>query len=497
MKTLKKILKIFIFSVIILITLVASFITIENWRGKRAWESRVAEMKAKGEPTTLRELLGPEISEKENFAAFFYPLVKKQDGSFKAPERALKIQSVKYCNDGWEKIEEFWPSVLNGRHSKLENISRYYRSLKPSVKIEGLSDADVILDYQKQYLDIVNEYISFTERPSARFDFDGYHKLGAPVPHFLQMKLIQQVLSLRALAYIEKGNRNESFKITLAGFNVVNHMQSDIYLVSCMLNQSFFVMAVQPYWEGLQKHIWTDNELEQFAAILEQIDFLRGHVRTFQTERLFAFDFVKVDFYGSNGKSLRMRVFDTVMSTTPHNYPFLALLAWMAPKAFLYQNSVGITRYYEDFIYDQAIMEGRAPYATHPMMQDELYIKKLSIPKNPYQFVTSMSSPVAAKSLKQTFLSQVIVDETKLSVFLERYYLKHKEYPESLEQLVPEFVAEVPVDRYDGKSLRYQKLGKDSYRLYSVGSNLKDDGGFRGMDKTHQDGDLVWEVGVN
>jgi hypothetical protein len=60
---------------------------------------------------------------------------------------------------------------------------------------------------------------------------------------------------------------------------------------------------------------------------------------------------------------------------------------------------------------------------------------------------------------------------------VERWRLQHHDaLPDSLDDLVPAFLPAVPIDPYDGKPLRYKKLEK-GYCIYSIGPNLKDDGG--------------------
>ena len=49
-------------------------------------------------------------------------------------------------------------------------------------------------------------------------------------------------------------------------------------------------------------------------------------------------------------------------------------------------------------------------------------------------------------------------------------------YPDRLEQLVPEFLPELPKDLFDGQPLRYRRDGA-GYRLYSLCQNRRDDGG--------------------
>jgi hypothetical protein len=63
------------------------------------------------------------------------------------------------------------------------------------------------------------------------------------------------------------------------------------------------------------------------------------------------------------------------------------------------------------------------------------------------------------------------------SLAIERYRLRHAgEVPLGLEELVPQFLAEVPRDPFDGQPLRYKRMVA-GYRVYSVGWNEEDEGG--------------------
>lgn len=59
---------------------------------------------------------------------------------------------------------------------------------------------------------------------------------------------------------------------------------------------------------------------------------------------------------------------------------------------------------------------------------------------------------------------------------LREYRGLHGQYPDNLECLVPEFLPEPLLDRFTSEPLRYQTTGQ-TFLLYSVGRNGKDDGG--------------------
>jgi len=78
------------------------------------------------------------------------------------------------------------------------------------------------------------------------------------------------------------------------------------------------------------------------------------------------------------------------------------------------------------------------------------------------------------------------------AIACERYRRRHGELPEKLDQLVPEFLPELPVDPYTGEPLQYV-VRDDEYLVYSVGSNRIDEGGLIGEDNLQ--GDHVFRVG--
>lgn len=63
------------------------------------------------------------------------------------------------------------------------------------------------------------------------------------------------------------------------------------------------------------------------------------------------------------------------------------------------------------------------------------------------------------------------------AVALERYRLRHGEWPTNLAALAPEFLKQVPWDWMSGEPLRYRRNNDGSYLLYSVGLDGRDDGG--------------------
>ena len=80
---------------------------------------------------------------------------------------------------------------------------------------------------------------------------------------------------------------------------------------------------------------------------------------------------------------------------------------------------------------------------------------------------------------------------------LELYKRSIGSYPDSLDELVPNYITRLPSDPFSSQSFRYSKRG-DVYNLYSFGPDLDDDEGRiecerRAMTMDENDGDLIYK----
>ncbi len=81
------------------------------------------------------------------------------------------------------------------------------------------------------------------------------------------------------------------------------------------------------------------------------------------------------------------------------------------------------------------------------------------------------------------------VDLMRMGLLLEEQYAETGRYPDSLNAIAEDLGEPVPVDPFTGNPYRYIPEG-DTFRLYSVGRNLSDEGGSRDW----QAGDWPWRV---
>jgi hypothetical protein len=91
--------------------------------------------------------------------------------------------------------------------------------------------------------------------------------------------------------------------------------------------------------------------------------------------------------------------------------------------------------------------------------------------------MTELVAPVYESVLHNCVELQVRVDLLTLRAALERYKLANKSYPRTLDQLALAILPALPDDPYSGKHYGYRLTDHGDFVVWSVGDDLKDDGG--------------------
>jgi len=104
-----------------------------------------------------------------------------------------------------------------------------------------------------------------------------------------------------------------------------------------------------------------------------------------------------------------------------------------------------------------------------------------------HRYLTDMSIPHAVTQFSRVAELQTEVDLARVGLLIELHHAEHGVYPEHLSALAPELGGAVPVDPFTGQPYRYRPE-EDGFTLYSLGSNIQDNGGRH----DHSDGDIVW-----
>jgi len=105
---------------------------------------------------------------------------------------------------------------------------------------------------------------------------------------------------------------------------------------------------------------------------------------------------------------------------------------------------------------------------------------------------TSLVVSPLARAFRSMAMAEGKAEAARIAVAAVGYRLDRGRVAEKLEDLLPGYLKEVPLDPFDGKRMRYKVDGKDLV-IYSVGPDLKDDGG-REYERQSLNGDITFRV---
>ena len=148
--------------------------------------------------------------------------------------------------------------------------------------------------------------------------------------------------------------------------------------------------------------------------------------------------------------------------------------------------------FYLDFL-TESVPLWRLPY-----YQARPHITKLEEAREPHFSKMSYNYPFrdicffsVDGALEQQAMYYARLGGLKIAVALKIYKAKTGEYPDRLSALSPDILLKLPKDPFTGKDYVYKK-GDGGFIVYSVGENLKDDGGIPRERKRLKDYDIVW-----
>jgi hypothetical protein len=132
------------------------------------------------------------------------------------------------------------------------------------------------------------------------------------------------------------------------------------------------------------------------------------------------------------------------------------------------------------------------------LKSDDVFVARVQAAQPRKLFFATLVLPTLEGQAKKEAGSLSRLRLSQAAVALERFRATHNnQYPNALAELSPSILPAIPVDPFDGQPLHYRK--QDSgYRLYSIGPDLKDDGGKRlsagKNEATTPSFDIVFEV---
>lgn len=431
----------------VVVMLLVGFHLVENWRGKRAWERWKAERTALGNHYEWSALAPPEVPDAENFA--------------KAP---IVESAIKGTNS---ILGEFrWPEMSAGgvsswRLGKREDLDAWREAFKNRNLEAALEPCKSVLDELSLAIGRAHSRLPIT------YSFPEYMKVG--YPPLLGMRSAGKALRLRALVRLDAGKPAEALEDVLSLLRFGQQFREEPVLLAHLLHTALIGHAMQPIWEGVSAHHWNEKQLLSLQQELEGIDLLRSHRLALEGERLIGIQnmLAMADAPSWERAKAAGTVFEDDELRTSN---FRTLRAWLIlPKGWIYQNMVNDDRFFlETWLPAVDVAHHRLNAEVLKAAANDLERRRPS----PYNSTPSFGILAYLGQSPRIAERQNAVDEAVMACALERYRLKNKMLPATLEELSPTYLARTTQDLLTGKPLQYQSRADGSFLLGSPGWNL-------------------------
>ena len=493
------------FALACLVTLIGLFYAEEDWRGWHAWQKFKHEWEAKGERFDQTSVVPPPVPDDQNFAltpivASCYLHALDKSGHEIIPQKTNVVNRLKMKRG---HSDEPTDGVGNWQESTATNLKawqQYYRTLAAKtnefpVPLQPQSPAADVLLALSKYDSAIEELRQASQLPYSRFplSYDNENPSAMLLPHLSVLRGSARVLQLRAIAELQNSQSDKALDDVKLSLHLADSIRTEPFLLSHLVRMAVVHITLQPVWEGLAEHQWSDAQLIVLDQELTKLDFLADYKLAMRGELVLC----------------QGGIFDC-LRRHPETLPglsgggeggFNASLPvgsyWLIPSGWIYQNQLRCARPMVALYLPVADVNRRiiSPAATR-RAEAGVEADKTKYP-NPYNILERMLLPVFGTVATRFASAQSSVDLARVACALERYRLAHGEYPESLDALTPQFIAKLPHDIINGQPLYYRREANGQFVLYSVGYNETDDGGvvalMTGGSIDLEKGDWVWQ----
>ncbi len=308
-------------------------------------------------------------------------------------------------------------------------------------------------------------------------------------PHFARFRRFTRLLMAEAFWRKQQGDMDGAMESCVTALRLTRRLGDEPTLIGFLVQSAMFAITAATLEWLLDDKDASAKAYRALLAELRTFDIDRDAVRSLQMERAMA-----LAFYDSLSKA-------SVKELLPLNDKGeinLALL--LSKRSVMAQTSLEMLAHMGHLI---AIARKGPPYDWTTLRrlgrEVESHVnrsinlgkwKGYKVTWRPFALLRLWVATDAEARAKQFALFHARHRLAMVAIALWLYRHEHGRYLENLQALVPRYLPQVPLDPFDGRPLRYQHL-KSGFKLWSVGPNLKDDGGL----KTKQwplKGDIVW-----
>jgi hypothetical protein len=279
---------------------------------------------------------------------------------------------------------------------------------------------------------------------NCRYDHD-YRQM---YPNYPQLRSCAQLLRLAAVYHGQQGDTDAAIARIKDGLRLANSLQYEPFLIAYLVRIACIKVSITAVEHTLSAATFTDLQLrdldETLAAAGDSMDLAQALIG----ERCFMIESLRdPSLLGPTGPGARIPKLPGIQSRGLND-----ILDHMGA----------------------CIEAARLPYAQRLARFREIdaRLQGLSI----FHMMVKILAPATLRIAELDLRFRADLDLARTALAIERFRLATGEIPEQLADLVPAYLAQVPIDPFDGQPIRYRRTDP-GYVLYSVMEDGQDNGG--------------------
>jgi len=430
----------------------------------RQVEKELQRLKQAGEPTTLADILPPVPPQKDG--TVFYQLAFAQ----------LDAANRKFPKQVWDSVYEF--------------IST--RPTKPF----SLADVRKVLQAAQPALKTLRKAINYPHMRLTNWNVE--NPFGVMFPHFSKFREFARLLVAEGKMRKMGGDIDGAVESIMTALKLARRMGDEPSILAGFLFQG----SVQSIALGGLRQILSDADAspQTYRALMAELrgwDIDRDLLRSLQSERVFAIAVCE----WMQKKASRKEIQELFIEVDGSLNLAIWLMGLMGKSDWIASNELEVLKCFNEVI---GVARKGVPYDWKALQRlDERVEREVVRPS--WRFTLGgmeviWNEKAIARMLVLTYASlfskaatfHALQRVAQTAVALRLYRRERGHYPERLDELVPKYLPSVPVDPFDGKPLRYKRLGR-GFKVWSIGRNMKDEGGVEKR-PLWVEGDIVWEA---
>jgi hypothetical protein len=442
--------------------------------GERRLSDYKQQLRAAGEKLLLSEVLPAWLPPEKNSASVFNQAMGFINSHSNVLSRNLPA-GMRPISPGKALVGWSQPAVLDDKTSNC------------------WSDIETALAEYQPAFDLLHE---ITQRPAMYFRLDYAQGYSLLLPHLSQFRRAAMLLTAAALRDLRHNDPVAATGQVRAVLALARSLRGEPLVISQLVRLGVVQIAFTATWELLHHPGLTDEQLAALQKDWLELDFAqpaedallleRGMVQEMGNRmRASSAEFRRnLNAFGSGGGGPGGDWFEQAGRFAKSK---VDETRWRATWAD--QDELAALKGQQVLI--EALRQARSPRVFKTaLLTQQSRLSELHLDAKPDDLFPVMddnqamlrnlfSQGVASLSgvIKRVLTAEVARQLAVTALVLQRYHLQHNAYPDRLEALKPDFLADAPFDPADGQLLRFRLNPDGTFLLYSIGPDLEDNGG--------------------